>query len=63
MSELLLLRREVAPVLVGWLDLDTDPLDDGQTIAIQTNDLLGVVREKPDATDPEVSCSNQIFRH
>ena len=53
-AELRLLRLHVAPVHVVRGDLDRDALDDLEAVALEADDLHGVVREEPDPREPEV---------
>src|SRR5262245_19599221 len=54
MSQLIFLGFQIAGViLVGW-DLDGDAFDNAQAVAVQADDLAGVVGEQADVADAQI---------
>src|SRR5215203_2485685 len=52
--QLLLLRLEVAAGVIGRRDLERQPFDDGELVALDADQLARIVRQQAHRTDPEI---------
>jgi len=54
MAQLVLLGVEIVLVVLVWRDLDRDPLDDSETVAIKPDHFLGVIGQEPNPPNSQV---------